>query len=305
MAIGGGDAMAVREGIHNGTPHKSFSALFCVVALIFVWGSASRGLAQALAEIENSILFFPDKTLVATPEKIKLAFDKISLLTADKVKLHAWWVPRQNARATLIFSHGNAGNISHRLAKLRIFHDLGLNVLLYDYRGYGRSEGSPNEKGLYADVQAAYDFAVKEKNIPADRIIAYGESLGGPVAAHLAANNTVNLLILDSTFTNLKDMAQSQSPLLVPLVQSKFDTLSDVANVKSPTLILHSPDDEVVPYAQGRQLFAASKARKKFVKLHGSHNGGFLASKKAYVKGLGEFLTANVAKARLPVKNSR
>jgi uncharacterized protein len=179
--------MAASGEICRKAPRKLFPRWFCVLAFILVWMPTSHGLAQDLAAIENSILFYPDKVLEATPKKINLAFDDVSLLTADKVKIHAWWVPRENARATLILSHGNAGNISHRLAKLRIVHDLGLNVLLYDYRGYGRSEGTPNEKGLYADVQAAYDFVVKEKNIPAEQIVAYGESLGGPVAAHLAA----------------------------------------------------------------------------------------------------------------------
>jgi uncharacterized protein len=280
------------------------SAFLCLLALTLLWGSASRGFGQDLTEIENSLLFFPQKELDGTPEKIKLTFDEVSLLTADKVKLHAWWVPHDSARATLIFSHGNGGNISHRLDKLRMFHNLGLNVLLYDYRGYGKSEGTPNEIGLYADVQAACDFAVKEKNIPAGEIVAYGESLGGPVAAHLAANNKVKALILDSTFTNLKDMARLQSPLLVALVQSRFDTLGDVAKVKSPTLVLHSPDDEVVPYAQGQKLFATSKAPKQFVKLHGGHNRGFLDSKKKYVKGLNDFLTAYVAKQTSSTRES-
>ena len=278
--------------------------LSCLLFLTLVCGPACRGFAQNLADIENSMLFFPVKELDGTPERIKLKFDEVSLLTADKVNLHGWWVPRENARATLIFSHGNGGNISHRLDKLRIFHGLGLNVLLYDYRGYGKSEGTPNEKGVYADVQAAYDFVVKEKNVPPGEIVAYGESLGGPVAAHLAANNPVKALILDSTFTNLQDMARSRSPLLAGLVQSKFDTLADVAKIQSPTLVLHSPDDEVVPYTQGQELFAASKAPKQFVKLQGSHNRGFLDSKKKYVKGLDEFLTANVAKKKPSTKKS-
>jgi uncharacterized protein len=235
------------------------------------------------------------KTLDGTPEDIKLPFDEVSLRTADKLNLHAWWVPCDNARATLIFNHGNGGNISHRLDKLQVFHDLGLNVLLYDYRGYGKSEGAPDEKGLYADVQAAYDFVVNDKKIPVGEIVAYGESLGGPVASHLAANNDVKALILDSTFTNLKAMARLRAPLLVELVQSKFDTLADVAKVNAPTLVLHSPDDDVVPYAQGKQMFAASKAPKQFVQLQGSHNGGFSDSKKTYVKGLDDFLTAHVA----------
>lgn len=265
-------------------------------------GQASRGFAQNMADVakdvENSILFFPTKKIEETPKAIKLKFDEVELKTADKVKIFAWWVPCENARGTLIFSHGNAGNISHRLDKLQIFHDLGLNVLLYDYRGYGRSQGTPNEKGLYADVQAAYDFAVKEKKTSGREIIAYGESLGGPVAAHLAAGNRVKALILDSTFTSLKDMAQSRSSLLVGFVQSKFDTLADVAKVQSPTLVLHSPADEIIPFTQGKKLFAASKAPKQFVELQGGHNDGFMDCKKKYVQGLDKFLTSHVGQRK-------
>jgi uncharacterized protein len=265
-----------------------------IISLFFIGGGALvRG--QGLSAIENALLFFPDKKIEATPDKINLKFDEIELETADKVKLSAWWTPNDNARATLIFSHGNAGNIGNRLDKLKIFHDLGLNVLLYDYRGYGKSEGRPSDNGLYADAQAAYDYAVNEKKIPVDQIISYGESLGGPVAAHLAANNKVKAVILESTFTNLEDMALLRMPLLAGLAKSRLDTLADVANIKSPVLVLHSPNDEIVPYAHGQKLFEAVKTPKQFVKLHGDHNSGFWKSKDKYVKGLDEFVTAHVA----------
>jgi uncharacterized protein len=266
-----------------------------IPSLLVVCGLASVGRCQDLAGLEKMLLFFPTKTLVGTPAKIGLEFDEVSLRTADKVKLHAWWVPCAQARATLILSHGNGGNISQRLDKLRIFHDLDLNVLLYDYRGYGKSEGAPSEAGLYADAQAAYDYLVKEKKIPPRRIIAYGESLGGAVAAHLAAKNEVGGLILDSSFTNLKDVARTHYPLLAWLVQSNYDTLGDTKGVKVPVLVLHSRDDEIVPYAQGKRLFEAVKGDKQFVELRGDHNGGFLRSKKSYVKGLDAFLKRHFA----------
>jgi uncharacterized protein len=272
-------------------------AFFPIFAMFLIGGGASV-LGQDLSAIENALLYFPTKNIDATPDKINLKFDEIELETADKVKLSAWWTPNDNARATLIFSHGNAGNIGNRLDKLKIFHDLGLNVLLYDYRGYGKSEGRPSENGLYADAQAAYDYTINEKKIPVDQIISYGESLGGPVAAHLAANNKVKAVILESTFTNLEDMALLRMPLLAGLAKSKFDTMADVANIKSPVLVLHSPNDEIVPYAQGQKLFEAVKTPKQFVKLQGDHNNGFWKSKNKYVKGLDEFVTAHVAAAK-------
>jgi hypothetical protein len=244
------------------------------------------------------LLFFPSKPLGATPASIVLTFDEVFLETADHVKIHAWWIPCKHARAALIFSHGNGGNISHRLDKLRVFHNLNLDVLLYDYRGYGKSEGVPSEAGLYCDAQAAYDFLIKEKKVPPDRIIAYGESLGGSVAAHLASKNQVGALILDSSFTSLKDKAQVYYPLLAGLVQSRFDALADAETVKEPVLVLHSPNDDIVPYAQGRRLFEVVTGPKQFIELRGDHNTAFLISEKNYVKGLGRFLDAHFAKSQ-------
>ncbi len=264
-----------------------------LASLLVACGLASAGYCQDLANLEKSLLFFPAKELVGTPAKIGLTFDEVSLETADRVKLHAWWVPCEQARATLLLSHGNAGNISHRLDKLKIFHDLGLNVLLYDYRGYGKSQGTPSEAGLYADAQAAYDFLLKEKKIPPRRIIAYGESLGGSMAAHLASKNAVGAMILDSSFSSLKDMAQTHYPLLAGLVQSKFDTLTATTSVTAPVLVLHSSGDEIIPFAQGKKLFEAAKEPKQFVELRGDHNSGYLTSKKAYVKGLESFVGAH------------
>ena len=278
---------------------SAFRFAFSFVLLTFFFGGTSSGFAQPLASIENAILFHPSKKLEGTPGKIHLKYEEASLHTADNVKLHAWWTPCGNARATMIFSHGNAGNISHRLEKLKIFHDLGLNVFIYDYRGYGRSTGLPSEKGLYADAQAAYEYVVNVRKIPADEIIAYGESLGGPVTAHLAAHNAVKAMILDSTFTSLKDMAHARMPLLAGLAGSHYDTLADIAKIKSPTLVLHSPNDDVIPYEQGRKLFAASTAHKQFVVLSGGHNDGFLRSKKKYVAELNDFISEYVADKNL------
>ena len=262
----------------------------CILLLLPILSTLySPAFYQELPALENALLYFPDKKIGATPDKIKLKFDEITLETADQVKINAWWLPNDKAKATLLFSHGNAGNISNRLEKLKIFHDLGLNVLIYDYRGYGKSEGKPNEKGLYADAQAANDYAVKEKKIPADQIISYGESLGGAVAAHLAAGNKAKALILDSTFSSLEEMAKERMPLLAGLAKGKFDTLASLKKTECPVLVLHSPDDEVVPYKQGRSLFDTAKEPKSFVKLSGGHNDGFWKSKNVYIKRPGRF----------------
>ncbi len=235
-------------------------------------------------------MFFPSKTIEATPAEIELKYEEVSFSTADGVILHAWWIPHLHARATLLFSHGNAGNISHRLEKLRIFHDLGLNVFMYDYRGYGQSGGSPDEVGLYADAQAAYHHLVKIKKILARQIIAYGESLGGAVSTNLAEKSEIGALILDSAFTSVRDLAKVHYPFLAPLARTQFDALSMVSGVRAPILVLHSPQDEIVPYLQGQRLFAAAGEPKQFVELRGDHNGGFLISGEVYVEGIRKFL---------------
>lgn len=221
------------------------------VVLSSVAGTLMAQDAAMLAALENSLLFQPSKTMGPTPDKFGLKYEAVVLLTADKVKLDAWWVPAQGARATVVLSHGNGGNLSNRIAKLKILHDLGLNVFMYDYRGYGESEGVPSVSGVSDDAQAAYDYLTKEKMIPAEKIIDYGESLGGAVAAHLAATNPVGVLILDSSFTNVKDMATLLLPALADKVQPGLDTLAALKSVKAPVLILHSSEDRVVPYSQG------------------------------------------------------
>jgi uncharacterized protein len=249
--------------------------------------------AAAGSPLDHLALFAPSRAMEGSPKDLGLAYTNVALKTADGVTLGAWWVGHPEARATLILSHGNAGNISHRLEKLRIFHDLRLNVLMYDYRGYGTSEGTPGEEGVYRDARAAYDYAVTTRGIPPGRIVSYGESLGGSVAARLAASNEVGALILDSSFASVQAMASSFSPLLTALVTSKFDTLAAVKQVRAPVLVLHSPQDRTIPYAQGRALFEAAGADKQFVELGGTHNDGFLTSGDTYVKGLDTFLQAH------------
>ena len=240
------------------------------------------------------MLFQPSKKAGPAPDSLGLKYETVTLLTADNVRLHAWWVPAEGARATVLLSHGNGGNLSNRLAKLKLLHDLGLNVLMYDYRGYGESAGVPSVAGVTADAQAAYDYLTKEKKLPPANVIDYGESLGGAVAAHLAATNRVGALVLDSSFTNVQDMAKILLPVLADKVPPGLDTLADLKNVKTPVLVLHSSGDEVIPYTQGQHLFEAAGEPKQFVKLTGTHNQGFLSSGKTYTEGLDNFIGACV-----------
>ena len=246
--------------------------------------------------LQPAMVFLPSPDLEQTPADWGLAYEEVWLRAEDGVRLHAWYLPGHAAGPTLLFFHGNAGNISHRRASLEIFHDLGLNVLILDYRGYGRSEGRPSEQGLYRDARAAWDHLVGERGLAPREIVVFGRSLGGAVAANLAAGlpdeAQPGALILESTFSSARDMARALYPVLGSLMVMRFelDTRARVAEVRCPVLVLHSPDDEIVPYAQGREVFAAANPPKAFQALVGDHNGGFLMSQPGYQRGLADFL---------------
>ncbi len=261
-----------------------FWTLFAIALAIYVFGGF----------LERKLVFYPTQDVFETPESRGLTFEDVTLRASDDTALHGWWVPHPKARATVLFSHGNAGNISYRGDKLEILHGLGVSVLMYDYRGYGKSKGSPTEPGMYLDAQAAYDWLVKTQKIAPKQIIAYGESLGGTVSAHLAAGNEVGGVILDSTFSNIEDMARHHYPMLAPIRQLDFNALANIPKAKAPTLVLHSPQDDIVPYEQGKRLFAAANEPKQFVELQGDHNGGFLFNGgRIYTDGLRKFLDAH------------
>ncbi len=234
----------------------------------------------------------PGRALTATPAALDLDFDEVELTTDDGLKLHGWWLPVADARGTLLFCHGNAGNISHRLESLAIFHNLGLNVLIFDYRGYGRSQGSPGEDGLYRDAQAAWDYLLAVRGLEPGRIVIFGRSLGAAVAAHLASRQKPGALILESAFTSAPDMAADLYPWLPArwLTRLRYATLAYLGSVAAPVLVIHSPHDEIVPFKHGQRLYQAAREPKGFVELRGDHNNGFLVSGPAYREKLAAFL---------------
>jgi fermentation-respiration switch protein FrsA (DUF1100 family) len=244
---------------------------------------------------EPRLLYYPLREIEATPAQISLLFEDVWLTARDGVRLHGWYVPASNtSAATVLFLHGNAGNISHRLEKLALFHGLGVNTLILDYRGYGQSAGTPNERGTYLDAQAGYDWLTQLRSVPSSSIIAYGESLGAAVAVELAVTNTVAGVVLEEPFTSVAEVGQKLFPYLPVrlLVRNKYNTLSKMARLRSPLLIFHSRDDEMFPYAYAERLLAAAPGPKRLVELRGSHNDAFLVSATVYRQALAEFLTA-------------
>jgi fermentation-respiration switch protein FrsA (DUF1100 family) len=259
------------------------------LALFFVFSLVA--IALVIRQIESRFIFFPTKGVPAVADNA-VSYEDVFFKTADGKKLHGWFISSGTAAASsvVLFLHGNAGNIGHRWEKIQILHDLGVSVFIFDYRGYGRSEGSPSETGLYKDTETAYGYLIG-RGIPAEKIIVYGESIGGAFAVDLSARKPVKALILEDTFTSVPAMARKVMPMIPGFIlATRLDSLSKVGKVSAPKLIFHSVDDEIVPFEMGNELFAAAAEPKWFVRLRGGHNTAFLDDIQTYRNGLSMFL---------------
>lgn len=265
---------------------KIVTSIFFFCAGIYVLLCAYLWLAQ------SRFVYFPRRALAAAPTDAGLEYEDITYRAGDGTKIHAWYVPAPGEQGVILFCHGNAGNISHRIDTLQIFNRLGFSTFIFDYRGYGRSEGKPSEQGTYLDVQGAWDWLVEKRGIDPRRIVIAGRSLGGAVGSRLAARETPGALIVESAFSSAPDMGAKFYPFLPVRLLSRFDysTKDHVKNVHCPVLVIHSPDDEMCPFAHGQEIFAAAHPPKKFLKIWGSHNEGYRLSLHHYIQGLEEFL---------------
>ena len=220
-------------------------------------------------------LYMPFRELEGSPADLGLKYEDIQFVAEDGALLHGWWIPHAQARGTLLHCHGNAGNISHRLDLAADLHRLQVNVFLFDYRGYGRSRGLPTEQGTYRDARAAYEFVrAQYGDQEQPPVIAHGQSLGGAVAVQLARDVPLRGLIVESCFSSTLDMARLLYPWLPArwLCGFRYDARSKVGRLTLPKLFAHSPQDEMIPYALGRELFAAAAEPKRFCALRGGHN---------------------------------
>lgn len=260
--------------------------------------AAYIGFALVLYFSQSHLVFYPEtgRKVIANPSQIGLPYEDIQLTTADGLSLHGWYVPapqtQAQPRGTVLFLHGNAGNISHRLDSLQMFHRLGYNTLIFDYRGYGNNDGSPSEPGTYQDAEAAWHYLTEQRHIPSCRIVLFGESLGGAVASWLAARQKPAALVIASGFTSVPDLAQHFYPFMPVrwLAHLRYDTRENLRAVAAPVLIAHSPEDEIIPFEQGQALYAAANPPKRFLELAGGHNDGFIFMRESWVKALGDFL---------------
>ncbi|MCD6365183.1 MAG: alpha/beta hydrolase [Planctomycetes bacterium] len=254
--------------------------------------TAYIGLGAVLFFFQSSLLYRSSDEIRTTPAAYRLEYEDVSFAAEDSTRLSAWYVPGRPGADVVLFCHGNAGNISDRLDSLAIFNQMGLSVLIFDYRGYGRSEGKTTEEGTYQDARAAWDYLVNVRKIDPDRIIVFGRSLGGAVAAALAAERAPRALILESTFTSVADLAAGLYPYMPIrlLCRFSYDTLAIIGRIKCPILIVHSKDDEMIDISHGRRLFDAATGRKEFLELRGGHNDGIFTSATIYREGLSAFV---------------
>jgi len=244
--------------------------------------------------IENSIIFHPDRQLDDNPSNWELFYKDVQFLTPDGLKLHGWFFPLSEESPILIFCHGNAGNISHRIENVNFLVKKGISVFLFSYRGYGKSSGSPSEKGIYIDGIAAYDYLTDVEKIPPERIAVFGRSLGGSVATEIALQRKVRCMIIESTFTSIKDMAKTIFPFFVfsPFLPHHYNTICKIANVNIPKLIIHGDNDEIVPFSMGKKLFSQTPEPKLFLPIHeAGHNDTYVVGGEKYFDAIVGFIS--------------
>ncbi|MFH1618563.1 MAG: alpha/beta hydrolase [bacterium] len=264
---------------------KVHPAVILLVLLAAAW--------FALRRFESVSIYFPDRTEVFSPGTYGLRPSEVMLASSDGKKISAWYFPPADEKPVLLFCHGNGGNISYCLDKIKALLGTGAGVFIFDYRGYGKSSGRPCEKGLYLDAEAALRWLASSAKISPGRIIIYGESLGCAVAVELAGRNpSCGGLVLESPFTSMQEMGRKVYPFLPVrlIVTQKYDSISKMPMLRCPLLVLHSREDEIIPFEMGRKIFEAAHVPKEFVTLRGGHNDGWAASGNTYLKAIKSFM---------------
>jgi len=262
--------------------------------LLIPLGIAYGAVLVLVFVFQSRLVFFPGtgREVVVTPQTYGLGFETVGIGTADGETLQAWWVPAEGARGTVLFFHGNAGNISHRVDYLLMFNRLRYSTLIVDYRGYGRSTGTPSEEGTYRDAEAAWEHVRHARMARPQDVVIAGESLGAAVATWLAAKVGPRAVVLFSTFTSVNDLGAQVYWFLPVRLLSRigYDNLENLKRIRAPVFIAHSRDDDIVPYAHGKRLYEAANEPKAFLEMRGGHNDGFIFTQPEWVAQLGAFL---------------
>lgn len=255
--------------------------------------------------LENRLTYFPPRYPAGflSPEHYRLQVEEVWMTTEDGVKVSGYFLPQPSSPKVLLWFHGNAENIGFGLEQMEILAKLGINILEVDYRGYGKSEGSPDEAGIYRDADAAYEYLVKTRHFQPRNVIIYGHSLGGAVAVDLASRRECGGLILQSSFTSAREMARRvlPIPLLGYFLKSRFDSLTKIENARVPVLIAHGTRDETVPFSMGQRLYRAAPEPKSFIPVEGAgHNDVLVVAGEQYLRRLREFIDGRLRSANPP-----
>ena len=268
----------------------SWLAALTIIGLYVSLGALARA-------IQSRQLYAPQQEYSSSPADIQLDYESAVFQASDGIRLSGWFVPARTLSGVILFCHGNSGNISHRLEHIEIFHSLGLSTFIFDYRGYGQSEGKPSEQGTYLDAEGAWRYLVRDRQIASSDIVVFGRSLGGAIAAHLAEKKGPSMLIIDSTFTSVQDLRAELYPyfpfnLLSPFLNhNTYNVIATLPSINVPVLIAHSRQDEVVPFKHSLELFNIANDPKEFLELSGNHNEGYLVSGGKYRAVLSSFIS--------------
>lgn len=251
--------------------------------------------ALLLRLFENKFIYFPMKFPRGQwqPQAFGLQAEDRYFETPDGYRLHGWFFAKDQAKTTLLWCHGNAGNITDRLDNIAQLRNLAINIFIFDYRGYGRSQGTPSEKGIYLDAEAAYDYLTSRADVDQDNVVLFGRSLGGAVAVDLATKRPCAGLILESTFTSAKDMAKTSFGLIPVhwVMKTRLNAVRKIKSVYVPLLVLHGTSDSVVPFELGQKLFAAANEPKEFFEIQGAdHNDTYVVGGPPYFNKLHAFV---------------
>jgi uncharacterized protein len=263
---------------------RTIAAGFVILGLVLFEG----------CDVEEKFIFFPLVEVSETPRNYGLSFEDVYIKTEDDVTLNGWFVAYPGASTTLLWFHGNGGNIGHRSQHLKLLHDkLKIHIFIFDYRGYGKSAGKPSEEGTYKDGVAALEHLRSRQDVEPKRIVLFGQSLGAAVATEIAVRHPGLALILEAPFTSIRDMARIAAPWLPigSFLRTKYDNLEKIKKIRAPILVLHGDFDDVVPFDQGKRIFAAAPEPKEFYTIQGSrHNDTYIIGGEAYFKALKDFI---------------
>jgi len=267
-----------------------YSIILVTAGAAIIYGA----IAAYLYFRQSALIHIPYGQFVAVPSEYGMGYEDVWVETNDGARLHGWHIPHPDSRFTVLYLHGNAGNISYLMDTYQVLHELGVSILTYDYRSYGQSAGALSEPAMYDDAERMFDYLVDHRNIRPEEIIVVGRSLGTAIASWVSATRSPAGLIMESAFTSMAELAGVHYPWLPTsmLLRWNYDSLSRIEKVRCPVLFFHSREDSLTPFSLGQTLFEATRSKKEFIEIHGGHNAGYVESRQIYVDGLRNFINS-------------